>query len=383
MQSRFAAALWDLLRVQLRHSRLSAAFSGVVTFASFSAFGLVLGYGGQLMLEQRLTAGELTSFLLYTFSVAVSVGQLGGLYAGYRELRGASVRLFELLDTEPLVADPARSTPPAQPFAMGAGELSIEDLGFRYPGTAKPALDGLSLHVPGGSVVALVGPSGSGKSTLFALLLRFYAADSGRIAVDGRDIASIGLADLRRSIATVPQEVFLFSGTIADNLRLAVPEASLERLEAAAAAAGALGFIRAMELGFETQIGERGIRLSAGQRQRLAIARAFLANPRLLLLDEATSSLDADSEAVVQEALERLFVGRTTVVIAHRLATARRADRIHVLEGGRIAASGNHAELYASSELYRRYWSLQSLAGESPQGNEFKSLDADPPAPVR
>jgi ABC-type multidrug transport system fused ATPase/permease subunit len=383
MQSRFAAALWDLLRVQLRHSRLSAAFSGVVTFASFSAFGLVLGYGGQLMLEQRLTAGELTSFLLYTFSVAVSVGQLGGLYAGYRELRGASVRLFELLDTEPLVADPARSTPPAQPFAMGAGELSIEDLGFRYPGTAKPALDGLSLHVPGGSVVALVGPSGSGKSTLFALLLRFYAADSGRIAIDGRDIASIGLADLRRSIATVPQEVFLFSGTIADNLRLAVPEASLERLEAAAAAAGALGFIRAMELGFETQIGERGIRLSAGQRQRLAIARAFLANPRLLLLDEATSSLDADSEAVVQEALERLFVGRTTVVIAHRLATARRADRIHVLEGGRIAASGNHAELYASSELYRRYWSLQSLAGESPQGNEFKSLDADPPAPVR
>jgi ATP-binding cassette subfamily B protein len=338
----------------------------------------VLGYGGQLMLEERLSAGELTSFLLYTFSVAVSVGQLGGLYAGYRELRGASVRLFELLDTEPLVEDPARSNPPAQPFAMGPGELSIEDLRFRYPGNTKPALDGLSLHVPGGSLVALVGPSGSGKSTLFALLLRFYGAESGRIAIDGRDIASIGLADLRRSIATVPQEVFLFSGTIAENLRLAAPEASLERLEAAAAAAGALEFIRATEQGFETQIGERGIRLSAGQRQRLAIARAFLADPRLLLLDEATSSLDADSEAIVQAALERLFVGRTTLVIAHRLATARRADRIHVIEAGRIAASGTHAELYASSELYRRYWSLQSLAGESPRANELEPLDADP-----
>jgi ATP-binding cassette subfamily B protein len=259
------------------------------------------------------------------------------------------------------------------------GQLQLEGVSFGYD-PERLVLHGLDLMVEPGQVVALVGPSGAGKSTLFALLLRFYAADSGRIAVDGRDIASIGLADLRRSIATVPQEVFLFSGTIADNLRLAVPEASLERLEAAAAAAGALEFIRAMELGFETQIGERGIRLSAGQRQRLAIARAFLANPRLLLLDEATSSLDADSEAVVQEALERLFVGRTTVVIAHRLATARRADRIHVLEGGRIAASGNHAELYASSELYRRYWSLQSLAGESLQGNEFKSLDPDPAA---
>jgi ATP-binding cassette, subfamily B, bacterial MsbA len=362
MRERFSAALAELLSVQLRNSWLNAAFAGVITFASFSAFGLVLGYGGQLMLERRLTAGELTSFLLYTFSVAVSVGQLGGLYAGYRELKGASARLFELLDTKPLVADPAQASPPAAPFAVGAGQLDIEDLRFTYPGTSRPAIDGLSLAVPGGSVVALVGPSGSGKSTLFALLLRFYAADAGRIAIDGRDLTTIGLADLRRSIASVPQEVFLFSGSIADNLRLGAPQATLEELHSAATAAGALDFILALEQGFDTTIGERGIRLSAGQRQRLAIARAFLANPRILLLDEATSSLDADSEAIVQAALERLFVGRTTLVIAHRLATARRADRIHVLDAGRIQASGDHAELYGSSELYRRYWSLQSLA---------------------
>jgi subfamily B ATP-binding cassette protein MsbA len=362
LRQRYSGALAALLAVQLKNSWLNAAFAGVVTFASFSAFGLVLGYGGQLMLEQRLSAGELTSFLLYTFSVAVSVGQLGGLYAGYRELKGASARLFELLDTEPLVADPALANPPAMPFVVTAGDIQISDLRFRYPGTGKAAIDGLSLRVPGGSVVAIVGPSGSGKSTLFSLLLRFYAADSGRISIDGRDTASIGLSDLRRSIASVPQEVFLFSGTIADNLRLGAPEASLERLQQAAEAAGALDFIQALERGFDTQIGERGIRLSAGQRQRLAIARAFLADPKILLLDEATSSLDADSEALVQSALERLFVGRTTLVIAHRLATARRADVIHVLDAGRIQASGKHAELYANSELYRRYWSLQSLA---------------------
>jgi subfamily B ATP-binding cassette protein MsbA len=370
---RYSTRLAELLTVQLRNARLNAAFAGAITFAAFSAFAIVLGYGGQLMLEGRLTAGDLTSFLLYTFSVAVSVGQLGGLYAGYRQLQGASARVFELLDTEPLVSDPARAMPPAPPFEVTRGDLVLRDVRYRYAGAERDALDGVSLDVRGGSVVALVGPSGSGKSTLFALLMRFYAADAGTLAVDGRALDTIGHADLRRAIGVVPQEIFLFSGTIADNLRLGARarsehELSDDELREAARAAGALEFIERLPQGLATEVGERGVRLSAGQRQRLAIARAFLADPKILLLDEATSALDPDSEATVQSALERLFSGRTTLVIAHRLATARRADVIHVLEQGRIAASGTHEDLYASSDLYRRYWTLQSLA-HAPQDN--------------
>ncbi|QDU65022.1 ABC transporter transmembrane domain-containing protein [Engelhardtia mirabilis] len=391
VRGRYSDQLAALLGIQLRNAWLNAGFAGTVTFASFSAFGLVLGYGGQLMLEGRLTAGELTSFLLYTFSVAISVGQLGGLYAGYRGLKGASARLFELLDTEPAVADPALATPPAPPFEVGAGAIALNEVRFQYESATTPALDGVTLDVPGGAVIALVGPSGSGKSTLFSLLLRFYDPTSGTIAIDGRAIDTIPLADLRRSIAVVPQEVFLFSGTIADNLRLGSNEASDEDLRTAAEAAGALGFIDELDKSFETEVGERGVRLSAGQRQRLAIARAFLQDPKILLLDEATSSLDPDSEAVVQAALQRLFVGRTTLVIAHRLATARRADVIHVLDGGHIAASGTHEELYESSELYRRYWTLQSLELEQapaqrdqlPSEGSAPAGGADPTAAAR
>ncbi|MEZ6014831.1 MAG: ABC transporter ATP-binding protein [Planctomycetota bacterium] len=358
---RYRARLSELLEVQLRNARLNAAFAGAVSFAAFSAFAIVLGYGGQLMLEGRLSPGDLTSFLLYTFSVAISVGQLGGLYAGYRQLQGASARVFELLDTEPAIADPDG----ALPFEVSRGALALRDVRYRYAGADRDALAGVSLDITGGSVVAFVGPSGSGKSTLFALLMRFYAQSAGTLALDGRPLASIALADLRRAIGVVPQEIFLFSGTISDNLRLGADgnarDVSQTALRAAAAAAGALEFIERLPQGFETEVGERGVRLSAGQRQRLAIARAFLADPRVLLLDEATSALDPDSEATVQGALERLFAGRTTLVIAHRLATARRADVIHVLEDGRIAASGTHDELFAASELYRRYWSLQSL----------------------
>lgn len=351
-----------LLDVQLRNVRLGSAFGGTVTFAAFTSFALVLGYGGHLMTRGELSAGELTSFLLYTFSVAMSVGQLGGLYAGYRQLKGSSARLFELLDTESEVRVPDD----APPFRLTRGEVRIEDVSHTYAGTERPALDEISLTVEPGQLIALVGPSGSGKSTLFSLLLRFYDPSSGRIELDGRDLTTIPLGDLRRTIGVVPQEVFLFSGTVAENLRLSAADASEEQLREAARAAGALEFVEALDDGFSTKIGERGVRLSAGQRQRLAIARAFLTDPELLLLDEATSSLDPDSEAVVQEAMHRLFEGRTTIVIAHRLATARRADVLHVLDGGRITASGSHEELYESSALYRRYWELQSLDHGAP-----------------
>lgn len=369
---RYGGQLSELLGVQLHNVRLSAAFGGAVTFAAFSSFALVLGYGGELMVRGELTAGALTSFLLYTFSVAISVGQLGGLYAGYRELKGASARLFEILDTNSEVKDPEG----AEPFRLERGDLLVEAVHHTYAGSDKPSLEEISLDIHAGQLIALVGPSGSGKSTLFSLLLRFYDPTSGTIRLDGRELDTIPLRDLRQSIGVVPQEVFLFSGTIAENLRLGAPEATDQQLREAAEAAGASEFIEALDgqdgtSGFDMQVGERGVRLSAGQRQRLAIARAFLANPKLLLLDEATSSLDPDSESIVQAAMHRLFEGRTTLVIAHRLATARRADILHVLDGGRITASGTHDELFATSELYRRYWELQSLE-RTTEGSEVE-----------
>ncbi len=356
-RARYRNRLGDLLGVQLVNARLYAGFSGLMTFGGFSAFGIVLGYGGGLMLEGSLTAGELTSFLLYTFMIAISVGQLGSLYAGYRRLRGSSERVFELLDRESSIVGPVAP----RPLADGGGRLSVQSVGFRYQGADQPALTDLSLTVEPGRLAALVGPSGSGKSTLFSLLLRFYEPDEGRILIDGRPLDSVALADLRRRMALVPQDIFLFSGSVAENIRMARPDADAATVRAAAEAAGAAAFIEDLDRGYDTEVGERGVRLSAGQRQRIAIARAFLRDPQILLLDEPTSALDPDSEAIVQEAIEHLLEGRTTLIIAHRLATARRAARIHVLDRGRLAAAGSHEELYAGNELYRRYWSLQSL----------------------
>ncbi len=371
--ARYGGLLESLYGVQVRSSKIQSAFAGIVTFAGFTAFALVLGYGGELMLEKKLKPGELTAFLLYTFSIAITVGQLGGLYASYRELKGSCARLFEILDTKPDVIDPALGEDPVAPFTA-QGSIDIQDLHFAYGGADGRALQGLNLQVKAGSTVALVGPSGSGKSTVFATLLRFYSPQSGSIQIDGRPLESIALSDLRAAMGVVPQDVFLMSGTIADNLRLGRADANDEALWEALDAASAREFVAELDQGLGTEIGERGTRLSGGQRQRLAIARAFLEDPKILLLDEATSSLDPDSEAKVQDALHRLFEGRTTLVIAHRLATARRADRIYVLDGGRITASGTHSELIESSELYRRYWTLQSLGGEAAR----PSLDSAP-----
>ena len=359
---RYQERLVDLLGVQLRNVRLYGAFGGLMTFFGFAAFALVLGYGGNLMLDGALSAGQLTSFLLYTFAIATSVGQLGALYAGYRRLRGSSERVFQLLDEGSAIVD----SPSPIRLAEDAAALSIRSVGFRYDGAEQPALTDVSLEVEPGEMAALVGPSGSGKSTLFALLLRFYEAQSGELLIDGRPLADVALGDLRRRIALVPQEIFLFTGSVADNIRLACPDAGDDDVHAAAEAAGAASFIERLDDGFATEVGERGVRLSAGQRQRIAIARAFLRDPQILLLDEATSALDPDSEATVQRAIEHLLEGRTTIVIAHRLATARRARRIHVLDQGRLVAGGSHEELYDENELYRRYWLLQSLERERP-----------------
>ena len=361
-RSRYFTRLAELLGVQLRNVQLYASFSGLMTFAGFSSFALVLGYGGSLMLAGRLSAGELTAFLLYTFTIAMSVGQLGSLYAGYRRLRGSSERVFELLDEEAAIVD---ASSPLQ-LAEDACGLSIRSVGFRYEGAEQSALVDVSLEIKPGELAALVGPSGSGKSTLFALLLRFYEPQQGELLIDGKPLGAVALADLRRRMALVPQDIFLFTGSVAENIRLARPEAGDADVRAAAEAAGALEFIERLDKGFATEVGERGVRLSAGQRQRIAIARAFLRDPQILLLDEATSALDPDSEATVQRAIEQLLEGRTTIVIAHRLATARRAGRIHVLDQGRVVAAGSHEELYEGNELYRRYWLLQSLERDRP-----------------
>ncbi len=359
--ARYRSRLGDLLRVQLRNARLTGGFLGLMQFAGFGAFAIVLGYGGRLMLRDQLSPGELTSFLLYTFSIAISVGTLGGLYAGYRELRGASARIFEILDTAPTIAD----APDARPLESVRGELAFEGVAFRYAGAEEDAVAGLDLRVAPGRVIGLVGPSGAGKSTLFALLMRFHDPDSGSVRVDGHDVRDVRTADLRRAIGVVPQEIFLFGDTVEENIRYGRPDATDDEVRAAAVAAGADEFVRRLPKGYAELVGERGVRLSAGQRQRIAIARAFLRDPAILLLDEATSSLDPESEDRVRRALESLLEGRTTLVIAHRLATAQRADEILVLEHGRVAGRGTHAELFASNDLYRRYWELQSLRGDA------------------
>ena len=355
---RYALTLRNMLGVQIRNAHVEGAFSGTVQFAAYTAFAIVLWYGGGLMLDGRLTPGELTSFLLYTFSIAVSVGTLGSLYAAFRELRGSSARIFQLLDTDPLIADPEHPVP----LQHARGALRFDEVDFAYGDDPdRLALQGVDLEIAPGEVVGLVGPSGAGKSTVFNLLLRYHDPVHGNVQLDGIDLRHLRVEDVRRHIAVVPQDIFLMSGTIEDNLRLGRLDASQEEIERAAQLAGADEFIERLPNGFASQIGQRGVRLSGGQRQRLAIARAFLRDPVVLLLDEATSALDPDSEQKVQDALAGLMRGRTTLVIAHRLVTARRADRILVFEGGRIVSSGTHDELYEENELYRRYWTLQSL----------------------
>jgi len=355
---RYGSTLGSMLGVQIRNAHVEGAFSGTVQFAAYTAFAVVLWYGGGLMLDGTLTPGDLTSFLLYTFSIAVSVGTLGALYAAFRELRGSSARIFQLLDTEPVIADPEHPVP----LIDVRGALRFDEVDFAYgKDHERLALRDVNLEIEPGEVVGLVGPSGAGKSTVFNLLLRYHDPIGGAILLDGIDLRHLRIEDVRKHIAVVPQDIFLMSGSIEENLRLGRLGATDEELRRAAELAGADEFIDALPDGYASEIGQRGVRLSGGQRQRLAIARAFLRDPAVLLLDEATSALDPDSEQTVQDALVGLMKGRTTLVIAHRLVTARRADRILVFDGGSIVAAGTHDELYEANELYRRYWTLQSL----------------------
>jgi ATP-binding cassette, subfamily B, bacterial len=338
-----------------------AALTAVSIFLTFASVVVVLWWGAQGVLAGEMTAGTLGQFVLYAVFAAGALGELSQVWGEVSQAAGATERIVELLDTQPAVAAPARPAPLPRP---ACGEIRFEEVSFAYDGEAGRVLRNLSLRVEAGERVALVGPSGAGKSTLFALLMRFYDPDAGRVLLDGVDLATADPAELRARLALVPQEPAIFAASVADNIRFGDPEASDEAVRAAARAAHADSFIAELPQGYATILGERGVTLSGGQRQRIAIARAILKDAPVLLLDEATSALDAESERLVQAALEKLMEGRTSLVIAHRLATVRRAHRIVVMDEGRIVEEGDHDSLVARRGLYARLAELQFQTGE-------------------
>ncbi|MFO1163122.1 MAG: ABC transporter transmembrane domain-containing protein [Reyranellaceae bacterium] len=334
-----------------------AVMTTLVIFIVFAAVGFLLWIGGHDVLEGHISAGDLSAFIFYAVLVAGSGGAISETIGDLQRAAGAAERLAELQAEPPAIAETA--TPKSLP-TPAQGSVQFEGVSFRYPTRPEAlALDHFDLGVAPGETVAIVGPSGAGKTTVFNLLLRFYDPEAGVIRVDGLDIRELHFADLRRTLAIVPQEPVLFTASVADNIRYGRPEASDAEVRAAAEAASALAFIEAMPKGFATDLGTRGVRLSGGQRQRIAIARALLCNPAILLLDEATSALDAESELAVQQALDRLMHQRTTLVIAHRLATVQKADRIVVIDQGRVVDVGRHADLVRRGGLYARLAELQ------------------------
>jgi len=334
-----------------------AVMTTLVIFIVFAAVGFLLWMGGHDVISGHISAGDLSAFVFYAVLVASSGGAISETIGDLQRAAGAAERLAELGAEPPAIVEAANPRPLPKPVQ---GSVRFEEVSFRYP--TRPdslALDRFELSVAPGETVAIVGPSGAGKTTVFNLLLRFYDPEAGTIRVDGVDIRDLGFADLRGALAIVPQEPVLFTTSVAENIRYGRPDAADAEVRAAAEAASALSFIEALPQGFATDLGARGVRLSGGQRQRIAIARALLCDPAILLLDEATSALDAESELAVQQALDRLMKGRTTLVIAHRLATVQKADRIVVVDHGQVVDVGRHVDLVRRDGLYARLAELQ------------------------
>jgi len=357
--SRFGDAVRDAFRANVKRIGAETLMSIAVIVMVFGGIVLVLWQGAQGVIEGTLSAGELSQFVLYAILAATTMGALTQVIGELQRAAGALERITEILHMQAAIRTPDDHHKLSGPVR---GQLTLDRLGFAYPSRPdKPILHDLSVTIEDGQTVALVGPSGAGKSTLFQLLMRFYDPTSGAILLDGIDLRAMALDDLRRQIAWVSQDVTVFSGDAMENIRYGRQDSDLALVEQAARAAHAHEFVRELEDGYQTFLGERGVRLSGGQAQRLSIARALITDPPLLLLDEATSSLDAESERLVQQALDEIMQGRTTLVIAHRLATVRKADRILVLDQGRIAAQGRHDELVETSPLYARLAELQFL----------------------
>jgi ATP-binding cassette subfamily B protein len=357
---RFEASTTNAFATAIRRTRARAFLVAFIIIATSAALLWGLYQGTQAVMAGRITAGHLGETVVYVIILAGAVGVLGEVYGDLLRAAGATERLMELLDSRSPVTSPAR--PAACPVPRGGSAVAFEAVTFHYPSRpATAALKDFSLAVSPGETVALVGPSGAGKSTVFQLMLRFYDPLQGRILLDGVSTRDMALGDLRQRIGIVPQDAVIFSSSALENIRYGRPQATDDEVVAAAKAAFAHDFVMALPEGYRTFLGERGVRLSGGQRQRIAIARAMLKNPPLLLLDEATSALDAESERMVQAALESAMRDRTTLVIAHRLATVQRAGRIVVLDHGRIVEQGTHDSLVAANGVYARLAALQFM----------------------
>jgi subfamily B ATP-binding cassette protein MsbA len=355
-ETRFAVQVEQTLALTMRKAGVMAVFIPVISLLTFSAAAAVLWYGGRQVIDGSVSPGDLFAFVLFAGILIGPFSSAARVFAQIREAQGATQRVFEILDTGSEVSD----SPAATTLSPVAGHIRAEHVGFAYD-PRQPVLMDMSFEAKPGELVAIVGPTGAGKTTVMNLLHRFYDPTEGHITIDGHDLRQVTMDSWYRQIALVPQETILFGGTILDNIRYGDEKASQEEVVAASRAAHAHDFIMSFPDQYQTIVGEKGINVSGGQRQRIAIARAIVKNPRILLLDEATSALDSESERLVQEALEQLMKGRTTFVIAHRLTTIQRADRILVLNKGRLVETGTHAELMSHKGLYQYLYTLRLI----------------------
>ncbi len=347
-------------RAHMKYVRLSATLTPTIEFVAAIGVTMILWFGGNSVINGDITAGALVAFLTYAVNISNPIKRLSKVIAHIQRALAAADRVFNVLDMPELI----KNVPDAKELPHVKGNVEFQNVSFTYD-TEEPILNNVSFKAEPGQVVALVGPSGAGKSTVASLLPRFYEVTDGKIVVDGYDIREVTMESLREQVGIVPQETMLFNGTVYDNILYGRLDATKEEIEAAAKAANAHHFIMELPNGYDTQLGDRGVNMSGGQRQRIAIARAILKNPQILILDEATSALDTQSERVVQEALDRLMVGRTSFVIAHRLSTIKNADKILVMEKGKIVEEGSHEELMARNGLYAHLYQIQYRTKES------------------